>query len=128
MRQLILTLVATAVFVSSPQAPVTPAIRFEEIATRSRLNFTTAASPTPSKNQIETMVAGVALLDYDNDGYLDIFLVNGAAIPSLKKESPAYWNRLFHNNHDGTFADVTEKAGLAGAGYGSGVAEGDYDN
>jgi hypothetical protein len=74
------------------------------------------------------MVAGVALLDYDGDGYLDIYLVNGAAIPSLQKETPAYWNRLFHNNHDGTFTDVTEKAGVAGAGYGMGVAVGDYDN
>ena len=55
------------------------------------------------------MVAGVALLDYD------IYLVNGAAIPSLRKDTPKYWNRLFHNNHDGTFTDGTEKAGLAGA-------------
>jgi len=74
------------------------------------------------------MVAGVALLDYDGDGYLDIYLVNGSALPSLQKESPAYWNRLFRNNHDGTFTDVTERAGLAGAGYGMGVAVGDYDN
>jgi enediyne biosynthesis protein E4 len=74
------------------------------------------------------MVAGVALLDYDRDGYLDVYLVNGAAIPSLKKDSPIYWNRLFHNNHDGTFTDVTERAGVAGAGYGMGVAVGDYDN
>ena len=103
-------------------------IRFEEIAEKSGLHFTTANSPTPNKNQIETMVAGVALFDYDGDGYLDIYLVNGAAIPSLRKESPAYWNRLFHNNHDGTFTDVTEKAGVAGAGYGMGVAVGDYDN
>ena len=74
------------------------------------------------------MVAGVALLDYDGDGFLDIYLVNGAEIPSLKKTSPAYWNRLFHNNRDGTFSDVTEKAGVAGAGYGMGVAVGDFDN
>ena len=74
------------------------------------------------------MVAGVALLDYDGDGYLDIYLVNGAAIPSLTKDSPVYWNRLFHNNRDGTFTDVTEKAGVAGAGYGMGVAVGDFDN
>jgi hypothetical protein len=103
-------------------------IRFEDIAARSGLHFIAQNSPTPKKNQIETMLAGVALLDYDGDGYLDIYLVNGAAIPSLKKESPVYWNRLFHNNHDGTFTDVTEKAGLAGAGYGMGVAVGDYDN
>jgi len=111
---------------SSETSP--PGIRFEEIAAKSGLSFTTVSSPTPNKNQVETMVAGVALLDYDNDGYLDIFLVNGAAIPSLKKESPAYWNRLYHNNHDGTFTDVTEKAGVAGSGYGMGVAVGDYDN
>jgi len=74
------------------------------------------------------MVAGVGLLDYDGDGYLDIYLVNGAAIPSLRKESPEYWNRLYRNNHDGTFTDVTERAGVAGAGYGMGIAVGDYDN
>jgi len=103
-------------------------IVFEEIAQRSGLTFASDSSPTPNKNQPETMVAGVALFDYDNDGYLDVYLVNGAAIPSLKKESPKYWNRLYHNNHDGTFTDVTEKAGLAGAGYGMGVAIGDYNN
>jgi enediyne biosynthesis protein E4 len=109
-------------------APSPPGIRFENIAEKAGVNFITRNSPTPSKNQIETMVAGVALLDYDGDGWLDIYLVNGAAIPSLQKESPAYWNRLYHNNHDGTFTDVTERAGLAGAGYGMGVAVGDYDN
>ena len=103
-------------------------IRFDETAAKSGLHFTTSNSPTPNKNQIETMVAGVALFDYDGDGYLDIYLVNGAAIPSLQKDSPKYWNRLFHNNHNGTFTDVTEKAGVAGAGYGMGVAIGDYDN
>jgi enediyne biosynthesis protein E4 len=128
MRQFMLILVATVVLVLRPGSSPAPTIRFEEIAARSGLSFTTAASPTPNKNQVETMVAGVALLDYDGDGYLDVYLVNGAAIPSLKKESPAYWNRLFHNNHDGTFTDVTEKAGVAGAGYGMGVAVGDYDN
>jgi enediyne biosynthesis protein E4 len=86
-------------------------IAFEEIAERSGIRFVADSCPTPNKNQIETLVAGVALLDYDRDGYLDIYLVNGAAIPSLQKDSPQYWNRLFHNNHDGTFTDVTEKAG-----------------
>ena len=103
-------------------------IMFEEIAERAGLAFVTESSPTANKNQPETMVAGVALFDYDNDGYLDVYVVNGAAIPSLQKESPKYWNRLYHNNHDGTFTDVTEKAGVAGAGYGMGVAIGDYDN
>src|SRR5215475_701217 len=107
-------------------APAPAPIRFEEIAAKSGLVFLSNSSPTPNKNQPETMLAGVALLDYDNDGYLDIYLVNGASIPSLKKESPKYWNRLFHNNHDGTFTDVTEKAGVAGEGYGMGVAVGDF--
>ena len=104
------------------------AIKFEDIADRAGLHFITRNSPTENKNQVETMVAGVALLDYDGDGFLDIYLVNGAAIPSLKKETPEYWNRLYRNNHDGTFTDVTERAGVAGAGYGMGVAVGDYDN
>ncbi len=103
-------------------------IAFEEIAGRAGLKFTTNSCPTANKNQPETMVAGVGLLDYDNDGYLDVYFVNGASIPSLKKDGPKYWNRLFHNNRDGTFTDVTEKAGVAGAGYGMGVAIGDYDN
>ena len=109
-------------------ATVAGPIAFEEIAGRAGLVFTANSCPTPNKNQPETMVAGVGLLDYDNDGYLDVYFVNGAAIPSLKKEGPMYWNRLFHNNRDGTFTDVTEKAGVAGAGYGMGVAIGDYDN
>lgn len=109
-------------------APDPSSIRFENIAAKAGVNFITHNSPTANKNQIETMVAGVALLDYDGDGWLDIYLVNGAAIPSLQKESPVYWNRLYRNNHDGTFTDVTERAGVAGAGYGMGVAVGDYDN
>ena len=113
---------------SSSGAPVPAEIRFEETAAKSGLHFVTANCPTPNKNQVETLVAGVALFDYDRDGYLDVYLVSGAAIPSLQKESPEYWNRLFHNNHDGTFTDVTEKAGVAGTGYGMGVAVGDYDN
>src|SRR5579863_6295455 len=119
---------AAAVASALLAAPTAGVIAFEEIAQRAGLIFTTDSSPTPNKNQPETMVSGVALLDYDNDGYLDVYLVKGAAIPSLKKESPKYWNRLFHNNRYGTFTDVTEKAGVAGEGYGMGVAVGDFDN
>lgn len=109
-------------------ATATGPIVFEEIAQRSGLTFISNSSPTPNKNQPETMVAGVALFDYDNDGFLDVYVVNGASIPSLQKDSPKFWNRLYHNNHDGSFTDVTETAGVAGAGFGMGVAIGDYDN
>ena len=90
--------------------------------------FALDSSETPETHAPATMAGGVAVFDYDNDGYLDIFFTNGADISSLKKTSPKYWNRLFHNNGDGTFTDVTEKAGLAGVGYDTGVAIGDYDN
>ncbi len=80
-----------------------------------------------SKHLIETMIAGVAVLDYDNDGWPDIFVANGATIPDLRKTA-SHANRLFRNNHDGTFSDVTTKAGLAGSGYSMGVAAADFDN
>ena len=111
-----------------PRAPSTHPIRFEDIAEKAGVHFTTENSPTPEKHQPETMLAGIALFDYDGDGLLDIYLVNGAEMPSLVKTGPKYSNRLFHNNGDGTFTDVTERAGVAGAGYGMGVAVGDYDN
>jgi hypothetical protein len=107
---------------------ISSTIRFEDVTSRSGVQFVADSCPTPNKNQPETMISGVGLIDYDNDGYLDIFFINGAALPSLKKESSKYYNRLFHNNHDGTFTDVTEKAGLAGDGYDMGVAVGDFDN
>jgi enediyne biosynthesis protein E4 len=103
-------------------------IRFEDVTAGSRLEFSSNSSPTPNKNQPEAMVAGVGLIDYDNDGYLDIYFANGAAIPSLKKEDDRYKNRLFHNNGDGTYTDVTDRAGVAGDGFDIGVAIGDYDN
>jgi hypothetical protein len=77
---------------------------------------------------IDAPGSGVALLDYDNDGWLDIYLLNGSTVPALKgKESPPR-AMLFQNNHDGTFTDVTEKAGVANERWGFGVAVGDYDN
>src|SRR5216683_2540021 len=86
-------------------------------------------SGTPDKGTIlETPGSGVALLDYDNDGWLDIYLLNGSTFPALKgKEAPPR-AMLLHNNHDGTFTDVTEKAGVANERWGFGVAIGDFDN
>jgi enediyne biosynthesis protein E4 len=86
-------------------------------------------SGTQEKHTIlETPGSGVALLDYDNDGWLDIYLVNGSTVPALKgKEAPPR-AMLLHNNHDGTFTDVTEKAGVGNERWGFGVAVADYDN
>jgi Tfp pilus assembly protein PilF len=83
---------------------------------------------TGSKYLPETMTGGVAALDYNNDGWPDIYVVNGAELPSGQKTDPSFWNRLFRNNGDGTFTDVTEAAGVAGHGYSMGVAAGDFDN
>ena len=108
---------------------------FIDVTRRLGVNFQYYAFHTSRKYLLETMGAGVALFDYDNDGRLDIYLVNGAPLadPTAKgtipqKTGAQYSNRLYHQNADGTFADVTEKAGLEGAGYGMGVAVGDYDN
>ena len=102
------------------------------------IDFTLQNSPTPRKYLIETMPGGVALLDYNNDGLLDIFVVNGGHVSNpmplpdaFERHDPRYWNRLYRQNRDGSFTDVTEHAGLANAGdgnYGMGVAVGDYDN
>ena len=102
------------------------------------VEFTLQNSPTPQKYLIETMPGGVALLDYNNDGLLDVFFVNGGRVTSPMKgpdnfdrHDPQYWNRLYRQNKDGSFTDVTEQAGLSNAGdanYGMGVAVGDYDN
>ena len=84
----------------------------------------------PSKKQfiLETVGSGVGLLDYDNDGWLDIYLVNGSTYDALAGKSAAPRAALFHNNHDGTFTEVAEKAGVTNEHWGFGVAVGDYDN
>jgi tetratricopeptide (TPR) repeat protein len=103
-------------------------IRFRNDAAPAGLSFTLKNSASPRKYQVETMPGGVAVLDYNNDGWPDIYFVNGAELPSMKKSSPQYSNRLFHNNRDGSFTDVTAKAGVSGEGYGMGAAVSDYDN
>jgi len=108
--------------------PAASAIEFENVINQSKIKFKLRNSVSPRRYTFETMAGGVAVFDYNNDGLLDIFFTNGAAIPSLEKSDPSYFNRLFRNNGDGTFTDVTEKAGLQGIGYSMGVAAGDYDN
>jgi hypothetical protein len=115
-----------------------PEVQFSDITQQTKIDFKQENSATTNKYLLETMGGGVALLDYDNDGRLDVFFTNGALIddpmPEGKlpdKSDKKFWNRLYHQNADGTFTDVTERAGLSGAPqgyYSMGVAVGDYDN
>src|SRR5580765_4246169 len=119
--------VATRFEAQTPDAPKTAPdspIRF----TFQPIDFKLDSNETPERHAPETMAGGVAIFDYNNDGKLDIFFANGADIKTLKKSSAKYSNRLFENDGHGHFTDVTEKAGLAGTGYDTGVAIGDYDN
>ncbi len=92
------------------------------------IDFVLDSSETPECHAPETMAGGVAVFDYNNDGKPDIFFANGADIRTLRKSSAKYSNRLFENQGNGHFADVTEKAGLTGTGFDNGVAIGDFDN
>jgi tetratricopeptide (TPR) repeat protein len=108
-------------------AVATP-VRFRNVATQAGLSFIVENHATPQKYLIETMAGGVITFDYDNDGRMDIYFTNGAAIPSLEKSSPKYFNRLYRNEGGMRFTDVTAQAGVAGAGYSMGGAAADYDN
>jgi hypothetical protein len=113
-------------------------VQFTDVTEAVGIDFKHESSSTSNKYLIETMGGGVALLDYDNDGRLDVFFTNGAKLedPMPKAAGPVkadrrFWNRLYHQEPGGRFTDVTEKAGLGGAAqnfYGMGVAVGDYDN
>jgi len=112
-----------------------PLPRFLDITTQANISFRNQASHTTRKYLPETMGGGVAMFDYNSDGWVDLFFVNGAALTdpmqagsSPDKHDPKYWNRLYRNNRNGTFSDVTEQAGVKGQGYGMGVAVGDFDN
>src|ERR1700688_627166 len=101
---------------------------FIDIADKAGLTAVNVFGGVDTKKYIiETTGTGVAIFDYDNDGWPDIFIVNGTTLEGFPgKEAPT--NHLYHNNHDGTFTDVTEKTGLVGTGWGQGVCVGDYDN
>src|SRR6267378_3571260 len=127
-KLLVSGVVTLALLALPPQAAERSQIRFENHQKLSRVDFILNNSTTDDKPVIDAVVGGVALLDYDNDSYLDIFFTNGARIPGLAKDSPDFSNRLYHNNHDGTFTDVTDRAGVKGYGYSVGVAVADFDN
>jgi hypothetical protein len=105
-------------------ATISPSIRF----TYRTLSVSLENGETPRRYAPESMAGGVALFDFDNDGHPDLYFANGAEMPGLKKTSPKYWNRLLRGDGTGAFTDVTEKAGVAGAGYDTGIAIADYDN
>jgi len=105
-------------------APWPSAIHF----TYDPINFQLDSCESAGRHAPETMAGGVAIFDYNNDGKLDIFFTNGAEINTLQKSSAKYFNRLFESDGKGHFTDVTQKAGLAGTGFDTGVAIGDYDN
>ncbi|MDE3179535.1 MAG: CRTAC1 family protein [Acidobacteriota bacterium] len=107
--------------------PIAP-VMFRNVAAGAGVDFVLNNNPTPEKHMIETMAGGIAAFDYNGDGLTDIFFTNGASIPSLEKSAPKFHNRLYRNLGDWKFADVTEEAGLAGAGYSMGAAAADYDN
>src|SRR6267154_1690334 len=102
---------------------------FIDIADKAGLTAVNVFGGVDTKKYIiETTGTGVAIFDYDNDGWPDIFVVNGTTLEPLAGKKPPT-NHLYHNNHDGTFTDVTERAGLAkNSGWGQGVCVGDYDN
>ena len=131
---LLFSCLAFALLLIAAEAPG-PAGNFVDVTSSSGVRFRHIASHTSKKYLPETMGSGVALFDYDNDGRLDIFLVNGAPLADPtpagtipQKTGPGHWNRLYHQKPDGAFEDVTVKAGLQGVGYGMGVAAGDFDN
>jgi hypothetical protein len=92
------------------------------------LDFILRNDATGRKYQVETVLGGLGVIDFDHDGWPDLYCVNGASLPSLKKSESRYFNRLYRNNRNGTFTDVTERAGVQGHGYEMGVAIGDYNN
>ncbi len=102
-------------------------IRFEDVALQAGVRFQYEPNETSRLFIADTMGGGVALLDFDNDGWLDIYFVNGCALP-VDRQRPARPNRLYRNRGDGTFEDVTERAGVGGSGYGMGCTVGDIDN
>ena len=119
-----LAIVVATTMVSSQ----TGSIRFDEVAAASGVHFVLDQAPTPEKRLIETMPGGLAAFDYNGDGRVDLYFTNGASGDGFDKAAPRFWNRLFRNDGQWRFTDVTESAGVAGATYAMGAAAADYDN
>ena len=131
-RAPVVSLTAAAVFmlagVLASQSPAARGIQFVDVAVESGITFKHDNAASKDKYLIETMGSGAAWLDYDGDGYLDVYLVNSAATKAYTPSKPLR-SALYHNNGDGTFTDVTERAGVAAEGlFGMGAAVGDFDN
>jgi hypothetical protein len=122
--------VAIFCFCAFPFQAIRRRPHFTNIAPQSKFAYVTNNDLSPRKYFVQPIAGGVAIFDFDNDGKMDIFFSNGAKLPELKKTGPAFYNCLLRNRGDGTFEDVTKKAGLAGEdiGYSTGVAVGDFDN
>jgi enediyne biosynthesis protein E4 len=103
-------------------------IVFENAGPTCGIDFVLRNDAKGRKYQVETVLGGLGVIDFDQDGWPDLYCVNGAALPSLEKSDPRFFNRLYRNNRDGTFSDITQKAGVQGRGYEMGVAVGDYNN
>jgi enediyne biosynthesis protein E4 len=123
-----LLLASGNVFPSLQTAQGGQGVRLRNVADTAGLRFTHQHSPSPDKYFVESVPGGVAVFDYNSDGRPDIFFTNGAQTPSLEKSSAVYANRLYRNDGEMRFTDVTTSAGVRGVGYAMGAAAGDYDN
>ena len=110
------------------RAAATGPIQFQNVAPACGVDFVLCNDASGRKYQVETVLGGLGIIDFDADGWPDLYCVNGASLPSLQKSDPKFFNRLYRNNRNGTFTDVTLKAGVQGHGYEMGVAVGDYNN
>jgi hypothetical protein len=123
-------LLAAGALMLSGQARPAKAPYFTDIAAKSHISYVSNNDFRGRKYFPQPMCGGIAVLDYDHDGRMDLFFTNGARLPELRKTGPEFFNRLYRNRGDGTFEDVTAKTGLTGEnlGFSFGVAAGDYDN
>jgi hypothetical protein len=119
---------APAIWASVGLAGSAGPIQLEDRQRASGIDFVLDNGTTPDKPVIDAVLGGLAVLDIDNDGRLDVFFTNGARIPGLVKDDPRFWNRLYRNQGDGTFRDTTVRAGVRGEGYSMGAAAADFDN